>query len=271
MQTDPVRRLVEILAVLRAPGGCPWDREQTHASLRGSLLEEAHEVIAAIDARDMANLREELGDLLLHVVFHAQMAAERKDFTFEEVAATACEKMIRRHPHVFGSEAQRVSGTGAVLAQWEEIKRREKEPGKNEPDSALHGLPASLPTLIRAQKAQTKAARVGFDWPGDAVAPLLEKLREETSELESALAEGAQPAIEDELGDMFFTLINLARRLGVDSELAAGRATEKFIRRFRAAEALLAGRGVSTAAASPEIWDECWESAKRAEVKKSDP
>ena len=263
-------RLVAILATLRSPDGCPWDREQTHESLRGSLLEEAHEVIAAIDARDMANLREELGDLLLHVVFHAQMATERRDFAFEEVAAAACEKMIRRHPHVFGPEDQRVAGTAAVLAHWEEIKRREKGPEKGEPDSALHGLPASLPTLIRAQKAQTKAARVGFDWPGDAIAPLLDKLREETRELETALAGGARLAIEDELGDMFFTLINLARRLGVDAELAAGRATDKFIRRFRAAEALLAARSVTPAAASPEIWDECWETAKRAEVEKAD-
>lgn len=259
-------RLVAILATLRAPGGCPWDREQTHESLRGALLEEAHEVIAAIDARDLANLREELGDLLLHVVFHAQIATERGDFKFEDVAAEVCEKMIRRHPHVFGTEEQRLAGTGAVLTQWEEIKRREKSGGEGGDDSAMHGLPASLPTLIRAQKAQAKAARIGFDWPGDAVAPLLDKMREETAELEGALAEGEPAAIEDELGDLFFTLINLSRRLGVDAELAAGRATDKFIGRFRTAEALILSRGLAPKEATLAEWDEAWEAAKRAAV-----
>ena len=259
-----MERLVAILAALRAPGGCPWDREQTHESLRGALLEEAHEVIAAIDARDLANLREELGDLLLHVVFHAQIAAERGAFKFEDVVAEACAKMIRRHPHVFGSEEQQLDGTGAVLTQWEEIKRREKDGIDGGTDSALDGLPKSLPTLIRAQKAQAKAARVGFDWPGDGVAPLLDKLREETAELEGALAEGEPAAIEDELGDLFFTLINLSRRLAVDAELAAGRATDKFIGRFRAAEALLVSRGLTPKEATLEEWDEAWEAAKRA-------
>ena len=256
--------LVAILASLRAPAGCPWDREQTHESLRGALLEEAHEVIAAIDARDMGNLREELGDLLLHVVFHAQIAAERGDFKFADVAAEACEKMIRRHPHVFGSEEQRLAGTDAVLTQWEEIKRREKGWADGETDSAMHGLPTSLPTLIRAQKAQVKAAREGFDWPGDGVAPLLDKLREETAELQGALDEDEPAAIEDELGDLFFTLINLSRRLGFDAELAAGRATEKFIQRFRTAEALLGSRGLAPKDASLAEWDEAWEAAKRA-------
>ncbi len=270
MQTDPLRRLVEILATLRAPGGCPWDREQTHESLRASLLEEAHEVIAAIDARDTPNLREELGDLLLHVVFHAQMAGERGDFNFDDVAAEACAKMIRRHPHVFGPADQRLTESGAVLAQWDELKRREKGSAVGG-SSALHDLPASLPTLIRAQKAQAQAARVGFDWPGDGLAPLLEKLREETVELEEAMAAGEHRAIEDEVGDLFFTLVNLARRLGVDSELAAARASEKFIRRFRAAETMLVGRGLTPAEASLKDWDDCWESAKRAEASKSKP
>ncbi|OAI42866.1 hypothetical protein AYO41_03375 [Verrucomicrobia bacterium SCGC AG-212-E04] len=266
-----MERLVEILAALRAPDGCPWDREQTHESLRGALLEEAHEVVAAIDARDMANLREELGDLLLHVVFHAQLAAERAEFKFDDVASAACEKMIRRHPHVFGPEEQRLAGSGAVLTQWEEIKQREKGGDSSMSESALQDLPASLPTLIRAQKAQTKAARVGFDWPGDGVAQLLDKLREETAELEGALVEAEPAAIEDELGDLFFTLINLSRRLGVDAELAAGRATEKFIRRFRAAEALLGTRGLAAKEATLDEWDDAWEAAKRAEKGKAKP
>ncbi len=268
MPSDPQRRLIEILATLRAPGGCPWDREQTHESLRASLLEEAHEVIAAIDARDMPNLREELGDLLLHVVFHAQMAGERGDFNFDDVAAAACAKMIRRHPHVFDPEGAKLNESGEVVAQWEELKRQEKS-GGDEKDSALEDLPASLPTLIRAQKAQARAARVGFDWPGDGVAPLLDKLREETAELEAALQEGEAAPIEDELGDLFFTLINISRRLGVDAELAAARATGKFIRRFRCAETLLRSRGLAAGDASLDEWDEAWEAAKRAESGKS--
>ena len=268
MNPDPLRRLVEILATLRAPGGCPWDREQTHESLRASLLEEAHEVIAAIDARNIPNLREELGDLLLHVVFHAQMARERGEFDFDAVAAAACAKMIRRHPHVFDPDGQPLADARAVVAQWDELKRQEKS-GAIADTSALGELPASLPTLLRAQKAQARAARVGFDWPGNGIAQLLEKLREETGELEAAVKADAHSEIEDELGDLFFTLVNLARRLGVDSELAAVRATDKFIRRFQAAEAILLERGVAPAEASLEVWDECWEAAKRAELAKS--
>ncbi len=268
MPPDPIRRLVEILALLRAPDGCPWDREQTHDSLRGSLLEEAHEVIAAIDARDMPNLREELGDLLLHVAFHAQLADERGDFNFEDVAAAACAKMIRRHPHIFDPAGARLDESGAVVAQWEEIKRREKGDGDAE-ESALGDLPASLPTLIRAQKAQARAARVGFDWPGDGIAPLINKLREETAELEGALQEGEAAPIEEELGDLFFTLINISRRLDVGAELVAARATEKFIRRFRAAETMLRSRGLTLGDASLDEWDDAWEAAKRAEKGKS--
>lgn len=217
---DPAADLVRLVARLRAPDGCPWDREQTHQSLRGALLEEAHEVVAAIESGDRANLREELGDLLLHVVFHAQLAAERGEWAFADVAAGVVEKMIRRHPHVFGPDAGSLGDSGAVLVQWDEIKRREKGAAPAAAASVLDGLPRALPTLMRAQKAQAKAARVGFDWPGKDPAPVLDKLREEGDELAEALASGDADRVEDELGDLFFTAVNLARRAGHDAEIS---------------------------------------------------
>ncbi len=258
-----IDQLVDIVATLRAPGGCPWDREQTHSSLRGSLLEETHEVIAAIESGDRENLREELGDLLLHVVFHSQIERELGTFTFEDVAAGECDKMIRRHPHVFGPDAGELGDSGAVLTQWEELKKREKGNGPANA-SVLDNLPPSLPTIMRAQKAQDKAARLGFDWPVDDMRPVLAKLREEIAELEEALAEGVPAAIEDELGDLFFSVVNVARRLRVDGELAAHRATEKFIARFRATEIAIRAAKGEPKSATPEEWDTAWEAAKAA-------
>ena len=183
MDASPLERLRTIVARLRAPDGCPWDREQTHASLRTALLEETYEVLAAIEADDDPNLREELGDLLLHVVLHSQIASERGAFDFDAVAREIGEKMVRRHPHVFGGD--RLADTAAVLVRWDEIKRREKEAagrgGEGEP-SQMDGLPAMLPALMRAQKAQEKAAKVGFDWR--AAAEVLAKVREEVAEIE---------------------------------------------------------------------------------------
>lgn len=255
-----VQRLVEIVATLRAPGGCPWDREQTHSSLRGALLEEAHEVIDAIDSGDLVNLREELGDLLLHVIFHAQIQTEVGGFNLEDVAETSCEKMIRRHPHVFGENAGQLGTSGAVLTQWEEIKRREK--GTSEHASVLDGLPKSLPVLLRAQKAQTKASRVGCDWPGMDLGPVLAKLREEMAELEEAVASGDVRHIEEEAGDLLFSAVNVARRAGVDASVALHGATEKFSRRFRTSEAALRASGKPPGQASPAEWDAEWEKAK---------
>jgi len=227
MAEAAIHRLGEIVARLRAPGGCPWDREQTHASLRGALIEECYEVIEAIELSDDANLREELGDLLLHVVMHAQMAAERSAFTLEEVAAEICEKMVRRHPHVFGGKL--AADSTEVLRQWEEIKRQEKGRG-----GVLDGLSAAMPALLRAQNAQKKAGRVGFDWPD--AEPVFAKLEEEVAEVREALAQGDRKAIEDEVGDILFTAVNLARKLGVDAETSLAAATNRFIRRFRAVE-----------------------------------
>jgi len=233
-EESPIDRLRKIVARLRAPDGCPWDREQTHASLRGALIEECYEVIDAIERADDANLKEELGDLLLHVVMHAQMAGERSAFTLEEVAAEICRKMIRRHPHVFGDKLAKDSE--AVLRQWDQIKRAEK--GK--PAGVLDALPTSMPPLLRAQNAQKRAARAGFDWPD--VGPVFEKMQEEISEVRAALALGDSKAVEDEVGDILFTAVNLARKLHVDAETTLAAATNRFIKRFQAVERELGDR-----------------------------
>ncbi len=254
-QLAGIDQLTEIVAKLRGPGGCPWDREQTHATLRAGLLEEAHEVVAAIDNRDDANLREELGDLLLQSVFHAQLAAEEGRFTFDDVAREIATKLVRRHPHVFA--ADHCADSAAVLQRWEEIKRAEKG---DAPASALDGIPGGLPALMLAQKTQKKAARLGFDWPD--AAPVFEKLHEEIAELRAELAAPAAPSanIEDELGDLLFTVVNLARKLHLDAETALHRATRKFAARFRAVEQLATARGlVLEKMPLPELdalWDE---------------
>lgn len=249
MDGGAMERLREIVARLRAPGGCPWDREQTHASLRGALIEECYEVVEAIEKSDDANLREELGDLLLHIVMHSQMAAERSAFSLEEVAAEVCEKMIRRHPHVFGDKL--ASDSEGVLRQWEEIKREEKK----ERAGVLDGLPASMPALLRAQNAQKKAGRVGFDWPD--AEPVFEKMQEEIAEVRAALAAGDAKAVEDEVGDILFTAVNLARKLHVDAETTLAAATNRFIRRFQAVEAELGDRKMheTPLAELDRIWD----------------
>ena len=249
MNASPMERLREIVARLRAPDGCPWDREQTHASLRGALIEECYEVIDAIERADDANLREELGDLLLHVFMHAQMAGERSAFTLEEVAAEICEKMIRRHPHVFGDRL--AEDSAAVLKQWEQIKRTEK--GK--PAGILDALPHSMPALLRAQNAQKKAARVGFDWPD--VEPVFDKMQEEIGEVRAALAAGDSKAVEDEVGDILFTSVNLARKLHVDAETTLAAATNRFIKRFQAVERELGDRKMEDTPLKEldEIWD----------------
>ncbi len=260
---SPLEELRAIVARLRAPDGCPWDREQTHASLRTALLEETYEVLAAIEAGDDPNLREELGDLLLHVVLHAQIAAERGAFDFDAVAREIGEKMVRRHPHVFGGD--RLADTAAVLVRWDEIKRREKEAagraGAGEP-SQMDGVPAMLPALMRAQKAQEKAAKVGFDW--QRVEDVLAKVREEIKEIEEAPPADAE-AVAGEIGDLLFAAVNLARWHKLDAETTLRRATDKFVRRFRYVEAALRARGQAWDAATFEQMDVLWEAAKALE------
>jgi len=251
-----VERLRGIVAQLRAPGGCPWDREQTHSSLRGALVEECYEVIEAIEKSDDANLREELGDLLLHVVMHAQMAEERGAFVLEDIAAEVCEKMIRRHPHVFGES--KAENATEVLRQWEQIKKKEK--GGDEAAGLLDSLTKGLPALLRAQNAQKKAARVGFDWPE--MTPVFEKLAEEVAEFRQALTDGDTSAIEAELGDLLFTVVNLARKSGVDAETSLAGATERFIGRFRFIEQSLRAEGRKVEETPLEELDRLWERAK---------
>ena len=255
---EPVERLRQIVARLRAPGGCPWDREQTHASLRAALVEETYEVLAAIEASDDANLREELGDLLLHVVMHSQMASERGAFNFEAVAQGIGEKMIRRHPHVFGEEP--ADDSQAVLRRWDEIKRLEK--GAAAKPGVLADLPAALPALMRAQKAQTKAGRVGFDWPS--VEQVAAKVHEEMAEVQAAAEAGDAEHVAEEVGDLLFAAVNLARWHQLDAEGTLQRATDKFVRRFERIEAALAAKGKRWEEASFEELDALWEEAKRA-------
>jgi MazG family protein len=250
-----VSRLREIVARLRAPGGCPWDREQTHESLRGALLEECYETIEAIEKADDANLREELGDLLLHVVMHAQMAEERKAFTFEDVVEAVCDKLIRRHPHVFGST--QATESAQVVRLWESIKRAEKGVSS----SAMGSLPAAFPALLLAHEVQKRAARVGFDW--DDASEVLEKIEEEIEEVREAISGERISSIEEELGDLLFSVVNLARKLGVDSELALSAATRKFVSRFRALEAEIAARGGKLEQTSAQEMNALWERNKQ--------
>lgn len=252
----PVERLAGIVQRLRAPGGCPWDREQTHESLRGLLVEECHEVVEAIESRDDTNLREELGDLLLHIVMHAQLASERGAFTLSDIAGTICEKMIRRHPHVFGGT--QMDDSEAVLKQWDEIKRAEKPHRK----SALDGIAGGLPALLKAQTVQKKAARAGFDWPH--IEPVFDKIREETLEVREALAVGDKSALEAEIGDLLFSVVNLARKSGVDAETALGATVRRFTRRFEFVERSIEAAGKTMTGSTLEELDGLWEQAKKA-------
>ncbi len=253
---SPVERLREIVARLRAPDGCPWDREQTHESLRGALLEETYELVDAIDSADDANLREELGDVLLHVVMHAQMADERGAFSFDAVVGEICEKLIRRHPHVFGD--QTAADSTEVLRQWEQIKRAEK----GERKSVLDGMPRALPALMRAQNTQKKAARVGFDWAQ--AQDVIAKIEEELGELRAAMAANAPAEIAEEAGDLLFSVVNLTRKLGLDGEMTLNAATDKFARRFRAIEQAAAAQGRRVEECSAEELNELWERHKAA-------
>lgn len=230
-------KLCDIVAKLRAPDGCPWDREQTHESLLPALIEEAYEVAGAVRTNDTANFREELGDLLLLVVMHAEIASESDRFDINGVLKEVTEKLIRRHPHVFGNSDARDSG--AVLKQWEAIKRTEKagKPGRTAQHAAGHyldDLPVALPALMRAQKAQSKVARVNFDWPE--VRDVIAKVEEEIQELKQAVLEQDRKSIEDETGDLLFAVVNLARKCKLDAESALQGATDKFVVRFNRLE-----------------------------------
>ncbi len=248
--------VVRIMARLRGQGGCPWDRQQTHRSLSPYLLEEAYETLEAIDAGEPDRLREELGDLLLQVVFHAQMAAEAGAFTIDDVVAGLGEKLIRRHPHVFGDA--RAAGPEDVLAHWEAIKEAERA---GAPEAgALDGLPRTLPALMLAQQMQARAARVGFAWPGFREA--LSKIHEELTELERAVESGAQDHIAGEMGDVLFTLANLSRYVGLESEQTLRAACAKFRDRFGRLEDAARAQGRSLRECSAEDLLTLWRAAR---------
>lgn len=250
--------LVDIMARLRDADGCPWDREQTHESLKPYLLEECYEVLEAVDEGDPRRMCGELGDLLLQVVFHTQLGRETGDFDMAAVCAAINEKLIRRHPHVFGDT--QVRDSAHVVDNWEALKRREGDAAPRV--SALDGVPVALPALKRATDLQKKAARVGFDW--DEVSGPMEKLREELAELDEARAHGSHEDVADEIGDALFALVNIARFLQVDAEDALRMACDRFSERFRSIEQQARAEGKSLETMSLQEMDELWEAVKRA-------
>lgn len=250
---DKFETLVAIIARLRGPGGCPWDREQTHESLREALLEECYEVLEALDEGDSQRLAEELGDLLMQIVFHAQIASELDEFQLRDVLQNINRKLVYRHPHVFGSA--KVKDVGEVLASWEALKKREK----GDDSSLLKNVPKKLPALGYSQEIQDRAARTGFDW--EDIEGIIDKLAEEVAELKGA--ENKQQK-EHEFGDLLFTLVNIARWLEIDSESALREANRRFFRRFSHMEKACRQRGVSLADLSFAEQNELWEEAKKS-------
>ena len=258
---SPIDRLLPIMARLRDPGaGCPWDQEQTFATIAPYTVEEAYEVADAIERGDLADLKDELGDLLLQVVFHSRMAEEQGHFGFEDVARAINEKMIRRHPHVFGEESY--ASLSDQKAGWETLKAEERG-RKGRAESLLDDVPVGLPALTRAVKLSRRAARVGFVWPS--VKAVMEKLHEEVVELEAELAAGDVEKARQEMGDVLFVVANLARTLDVDPEDSLRFANAKFVRRFRYIEAKLAERGKTPAESDLAEMDALWDEAKATE------
>lgn len=248
--------LLEIVRLLRSPGGCPWDKEQTHRSIRNDFLEEAYEAIEAIDLLDMPLMREELGDVLLQVVFHCVLAQEEQEFDFAAVCDEVCKKLIIRHPHVFGDV--KAEDTDTVLKNWDAIKKETK--GQETYADTLRSVAKSLPALTRAQKVGKRASRAGMDFDDPAAA--FDCVRAERAELQAAIADGDKAMMEEELGDLLFSCVNTARHLGIDAEEALTRATEKFITRFAATEELVTADGRNMPELSIEELDVYWDSAK---------
>ena len=252
-------RLVEIMAKPRGPEGCPWDREQTHQSLRRYLLEETYEALEQLDRGDLDHLADELGDLLLQIVFHAQLGAEAGRFDIDDVCGRICEKMVRRHPHVFGQTAG-IEQSDQVLDVWEQVKRDER--GGEDPTSWLDGVPRGLPALQRALVYQRRAAKIGFDWPDQS--GRLAKVGEELAELDQAVASGDRGEAEAEFGDLLFVVVNVGRALGLSAEEALRGANAKFERRFRSMETQAGGRE-ALAQLDLSAQDALWDQAKAAE------
>ena len=277
-------KLAAVMARLRAPGGCPWDREQTHSTLRTYLIEEAYEVLDALDSRDDSKFAEELGDLLLQVLFHAQIAAESRRFSINDVIREIHDKMIRRHPHVFGNVKAKTSAQ--VLRNWELLKKQErqsKSPNSEsststtsltsstsnaDNDSLLDGVPSAIPALLRAFQLTRKAARIGFDWPN--VEGIFDKLQEESTELREALHKKESDArIEGELGDILFVAVNLSRFLNVDPEIALHKASAKFTRRFHQMEKIAREKGTTLAEIPRRQLESLWDQSKQRELSRA--
>lgn len=248
--------LVEIIAKLRSEEGCPWDRQQTHDTLKINIIEEAYEALEAIDEKDDDKIEEELGDLLMQVLLNAQIAKEEGSFDIYGVIGKIKEKLIRRHPHVFGDV--KVKDADEVLQNWNAIKNKEKER-----ESLMDGIPAHLPALIQARKVQSKASSVGFDW--DKSEDVLVKVDEEVKELKESVKKGDKDSIEEEIGDILFSIVNLSRFLDVEPEIALLKTTKKFIRRFKQMETIIAGNGNKLTDYDLKGLDEIWDSIKAEE------
>ena len=260
MSKDLFKELVDVIATLRSENGCPWDREQTHETLKSTLIEETYETLEAIDAGDPKKLEEELGDLLLNIMLQAQIAAEHKDFDIYGVIETLTEKLIRRHPHVFGDVD--VSDANEVVKNWDAIKR--SEPGYEDRKSVLDGIPNALPTLLRAQKIQNRAARVGFDW--EELIDVVAKVEEELEEVKASINAAKPEAIAMELGDLLFATVNLCRFMEIQAEETLRQANRKFMWRFKWMEAELERRDTNFGAQDLESLDAIWKAAKKAET-----
>lgn len=249
--------LISIITLLRAPGGCPWDREQTHFSIKKNFIEETYEVIEAINKESPDMLREELGDVLLQIALHCEMESEKDNFDFGDVVDELVKKLVIRHPHVFGDV--KAENEAEALSSWDKAKAETKKQ-KTQTESML-SVPRELPALMRAQKIQHKAAKIGFDW--ESADGAIDKLYEEINELKTAMSQGTKAEIEDEFGDVLFSCVNISRFLSVDSEEALTASTDKFLERFEIVERLALEKGIDMKSASLETLDELWDSAKK--------
>lgn len=254
---DSFNGIVKLMARLRGPGGCPWDHKQTHKSLKPFLIEECYEVVDALEEGDPEKVKEELGDLLFQIIFHARIAEENGEFTMQDVIEANIEKMTRRHPHVFGDA--KLSTDKEVLANWEEIKRKEK--GREDRKSILEGVPRNLPSLLRAHRLQERAARVGFDWTR--LEEVLPKLDEELAEFKGSLRTKDAAGIEEELGDLFFVLVNISRFLGVNPDEALRKTISKFVSRFRYIEERAEAAGRPLNDMSIDEMEALWQESKK--------
>lgn len=252
-----INDLISITTALRAPDGCPWDREQTHESIKKNFIEETYEVVEAINKQSIEGLKEELGDVLLQVALHCEMESEKGNFDFNDVANDIVQKLVIRHPHVFGDVV--ASNTAEALDRWDAVKLKTK--GMKKQSEAMASIPLELPALMRAQKVQHKAAKAGFDW--DSVDGAIDKVHEELNELKIAMSHNDQAEIEDEFGDLLFSCVNVSRFLNLDSEEALTGATNKFMSRYNKVEALAIERGIDMKSSTIEELDKLWDEAKK--------